>query len=141
MAKKKKKKTVVKQPKPKKVKKPKRFTAMSKLIGIIVILFAIIIIAYSMYEMHMNNDLSSLPTLIGGVFAILASYIGFYINMAKAEHIEDKKNQIAKELELIRQDGIITEEERIRQEELIQKLDSMNVTLDEIKLEEEFKAE
>lgn len=136
MAKKKKKKTVVKQ---QKAKKPKRFTAMSKLIGIIVILIVIVVIAYSMFEMHKTQDLSSLPTLIGGVLAILGSYIGFYINMAKAEHIEDKKNQIAKELELIRRDGTITEEEKKRQEELMQQLEDMNVSLDELKVEEEIK--
>ena len=54
---------------------------MSKLIGFIVIIIVAIVIIYSMYEMHRIQDISALQYLICGVLAILASYIGFYINM------------------------------------------------------------
>ncbi len=124
--------------KKRKQKKPVRFTAMSKLIGFVIIGIVIIVMAFSMYEMHRIQDISSLQYLICGVFAILASYIGFYINMAKAEHIEDKKNQIKKELELIRRDGI-AEEERERELELQQELENMGITLDNLNTEEEIK--
>lgn len=116
-----------------------RFTAMSKLIGFIVILIVAIVIIYSMYEMHRIQDISALQYLICGVLAILASYIGFYINMAKAEHIEDKKNQIKKELELIRRDGIVTDEEKEREAELQDKLENMNSSLDELNTDEDIK--
>ena len=121
-----------------KKRKPIRFMAMSKLIGLFVINVAIIVIGYSMYEMHRLENIEMLQYLICGVFAILASYIGFYINMAKAEHIEDKKNQIRKELELIRRDGI-SEEEKEREIELQQELEKMNSTLEELETEEEIK--
>lgn len=124
--------------KKKRKQKPIRFTAMSKLIGFIVVLLVTIVILYSMYEMHRTQDISALQYLICGVFAILTSYIGFYINMAKAEHIEDKKNQIKKELELIRR-GNITPENKKREMELQQELEEMNVTLDELNTEEEIK--
>lgn len=122
------------------MKKKVKFTAMSKLIGLIVIIIVALVIGYSMYEMHRTQDVSSLQYLIGGAFAILGSYIGFYINMAKAEHIEDKKNQIKKELELIRADGI-TDEEKIREEELRQELESMGAELDEMDVEEEIETQ
>lgn len=121
-----------------KKRKPIRFMAMSKLIGLFVINVVIIVIGYSMYEMHRLENIEMLQYLICGVFAILASYIGFYINMAKAEHIEDKKNQIRKELELIRRDGI-SEEEKEREIELQQELEKMNSTLEELETEEEIK--
>lgn len=127
-------KTVTK--KKKKIKKEKNFTAMSKLIGFFVIFLTCVVVLYSMYEMHRTRDLSALPNLIISVLAIVASYIGFYINMAKAEHIEDKKNQIKKELELIRRDGI-TQEERERELELQYQLDTMNTELDSLNNEEE----
>jgi uncharacterized membrane protein len=123
-----------------KKQKPVRFTAMSKLIGFVVIGIVMIVLIFSMYEMHRIQDISPLQYLICGTFAILASYIGFYINMAKAEHIEDKKNQIKKELELIRRDGI-TEEEKQRELELQQELEDMGISLDNLNTEEEIRYE
>ena len=109
-----------------------RFSAMSKMIGVIVVFFVSIVLLFSMYEMHRTQDLSSLSELIVGTFTVLTAYIGFYINMAKAEHIEDKKNQIKKELELIRLDGI-TLEEKVKEEELQQQLEQMGVELEFLK--------
>ena len=116
-------------------KNPPRFMAMSKLIGFGVFGLGTIVVMYCMYEMHVTGNLDALPTLITGVLAIITSYIGFYINMSKAEHIEDKKNQIKKELELIRRDGV-TEEERKRELELENELSFLNSKLDEINTEE-----
>lgn len=123
--------------KKRKIKKttPKKFMAMSKLIGFIIIIISLIIIVFSMLEMHVTGNLDSLSTLIAGVFGLLAAYVGFYINMAKAEHIEDKKNQIKKELELIRRDGV-TEEERSRELELENELQILDLDLDNLKSEE-----
>lgn len=112
-----------------------RFSAMSKMIGIIVIVYVSTVLLFSMYEMHRTQDLSSLPELIVGTFTVLTAYIGFYINMAKAEHIEDKKNQIKKELELIRLDGI-TLEEKNKEDELQQQLEQMNVDLEILKTQQ-----
>lgn len=113
----------------------KRFMAMSKLIGFIIMLISLAIIIFSMIEMHITGNLDSLPTLIGGIFGLLAAYVGFYINMAKAEHIEDKKNQIKKELELIRRDGIAPEE-RSRELELENELQILDLDLDNLKSKE-----
>ena len=128
---KKKKKRIIRKP-------SSRFMAMSKLLGIFVITVAVAVIIYSMYEMHVTQDLSALPSLLGGILAIVASYIGFYINMAKAEHIEDKKNQIKKELELIRNNRNITDEEKTQEElRLQQELENLDVILDNLNTEEQ----
>ena len=116
-------------------KQQAKFTAMSKLIGIVIAFLVITVLIFSMYEMHRLHDLSSLSQLLIGTFAVLTTYIGFYINMAKAEHIEDKKNQIKKELELIRANGITVEEQE-KQEQLQQQLEQMNIDLDIIKSQE-----
>ena len=114
-----------------------RFTAMSKQIGYIVFIIVIITIIYSMYEMHRLGNLESLQYLIVGILALAASYIGFYINMAKAEHIEDKKNEIQKEILLIKKDGIITSEESERLEEIQVELEGLGTSLDELDTEED----
>ena len=116
----------------KRKKEKSKFVAMSKLIGYIVITFVAIVMIYSMYEMHRIQDLNSLPNLILGACGLLTAYVGFYINMAKAEHIEDKKNQIKKELELIRLDGI-TIEEKERELYLQQQLEQMEIDLENLK--------
>ena len=86
----------------------KRIMAASKLLGFVVVLGAAAVIIYSMLvipkvaedaiKMGITPDMSALNTLIGGVFTVMTAYIGFYINMAKTEHIEDKKNEIKKEI-------------------------------------------
>lgn len=116
--------------------KRNRFTAMSKLLGIFIACLSIVIVIYAMIEMHVKSDLSALPALIGGILAIFGSYCGFYINMAKAEHIEDKKNELKKELALLRIDGI-TEEEETKEKELLELLDSLDSNLKNITETEE----
>lgn len=80
------------------IKPTKRFMAMSKLIGAFIAIAVIVIVIYSMYEMDHQNDLSSLPQLIIAVFGIAATYIGFYLTMAKWEHIETEKTNRQKDL-------------------------------------------
>lgn len=80
------------------VKPSARFLAMSKLIGVFIAIALIIVVGYAMYEMHLQNDLSSLSQLLISVFGIGAVYIGFYLTMAKWEHIEIEKTNRQKDL-------------------------------------------
>ena len=75
-----------------------RFMAMSKLIGLMAFLFAIIITGFCMFEMHISKNYESMPQLIISVFGFLSIYSGFYISMAKVEHIEEEKTKREKEL-------------------------------------------
>jgi hypothetical protein len=127
----------------KKNKKKENSIATSKLIGLMVAISVIIVIVYSMtiivvlsdkaIEMCLTPDFTPLNTLIGGALALAAAYIGFYINMAKAEHIIDKKKEIAKEIKHIEKNGVTIEEQE-RLEELKEDLENLNNDLDEINL-------
>lgn len=84
-----------------KIEKPKfvpRFLAMSKLIGLFIMTAIIVIVAYSLYEMHMQQNLDSLPQLLISVFGLGGVYIGFYLTMAKWEHVETEKTKRGEEL-------------------------------------------
>ena len=78
-----------------------RFMAMSKLIGIIVFLFTAIVTVYIMHEIHISQNYDVLPQLIISVFGFASIYTGFYLNMAKIEHIEEEKTKREKELTLL----------------------------------------
>lgn len=98
-----------------------RFMAMSKLIGVVAFLFVLSIVVYTMIEMHIKGDLSSLPQLIISSFGFAAIYSGFYLTMAKVEHIEIEKTKREKELEVLRQqcgDIDIHEEYELKKQEL-----------------------
>jgi uncharacterized membrane-anchored protein len=84
-----------------------RFMAMSKLIGIIIIIFLAVIIVYSMIEMHINHDLSSLTQLIISMFALAGVYVGFYLTMAKVEHVEQ---EISARQERLKECGVTNQE-------------------------------
>jgi peptidoglycan hydrolase CwlO-like protein len=87
-----------KQKRKRRIKPTQRFMAMSKRIGIFIAIILIIIVGYAMYEMHHQNDLNSLPQLLISTFGIGAVYIGFYLTMAKWEHIEAEKTNRQKDL-------------------------------------------
>ena len=87
-----------KQRKKRHVKPMPRFMAMSKRIGVFIAIVLIIIVIYAMYEMHHQNDLSSLSQLLISTFGIGAVYVGFYLTMAKWEHIEAEKTNRQKDL-------------------------------------------
>jgi len=94
-----------------------RFMAMSKLIGLIIGIALCLIIAYTMYEMHIQRDLSSLPQLIISVFAIGSVYVGFYLTMAKWEHLETEKTTREKELlKLKKQLGLYNCQEQLEED-------------------------
>lgn len=80
-----------------------RFMAMSKLIGIISFSFVLIVVIYAMIEMHITQDLSNLGQLIISAFGFATIYSGFYLTMAKVEHIEVEKTKREKELEMLKQ--------------------------------------
>lgn len=75
-----------------------RFMAMSKLIGIFVGISVLAVVIYSMVEMHRTESLDALPQLIISIFALAGIYVGFYINMAKVEHVEYEITKRSKEL-------------------------------------------
>lgn len=109
---------VSKKKKRKPIKLDMRFTAMSKLIGIFIATAVIIIVAYSMYEMDRQNDLSSLSQLIIAVFGIAATYIGFYLTMAKWEHIEIEKTNRQKDLLKLKKHLELYNDEQQTQEDI-----------------------
>lgn len=109
----------------------KMFIAVSKLVGIIIGILSTITILYSMFIMAKLKDISSLSTLIGGVLGVAATYVGFYISMAKAEHIEDKRNQVKKELHKIEKGGI-TKEEKVEEKELQKELTGYDKELNNV---------
>ena len=75
-----------------------KFMAMSKLIGLVAFSFVFIITLYSMIEMHITQDYNALPQLIISAFSFAGVYAGFYLTMAKVEHIEYEKTKREKEL-------------------------------------------
>lgn len=128
----------------KKNKVTKKHMATTKAIGLVVAVSTVIVAIFSMsiiailsvkaIDMGISPDFTPLNTLMGGVLALATAYIGFYINMAKAEHIEDKKNEIAKEIRRIEKDGV-TPEEEIELENLKSDLEELDKDLEEIKLD------
>lgn len=75
-----------------------RFMAMSKLIGLIAFGFVFMITVYAMNEMHTTGNYDSLPQLIISAFGFASIYSGFYLTMAKVEHVEEEKTLREKEL-------------------------------------------
>lgn len=95
-----------------------RFMAMSKLIGVITFIVLFIVVTYSMYEMHISQNYESLSQLIISAFGFAGIYTGFYITMAKHEHIEEEKTKREKELKNLEQtnaqeDDIIAKRQEI----------------------------
>lgn len=87
-------------------KRPRfRFMAMSKLIGFVAFGFVFMITIYSMNEMHNTGNYEALPQLIMSAFAFAGIYAGFYLTMAKVEHVEDEKTRREKELAVLKKQG------------------------------------
>lgn len=92
--------------------KPKfRFMAMSKLIGLIAFIFVFMITIYAMREMHNTGNYDSLSQLIISAFGFASVYSGFYLTMAKVEHVEIEKSQREKELATLKKSKNKDEEE------------------------------
>lgn len=116
-----------------------KFLAMSKLLGIIIMVVLGIIVSYTMFEMHYQQDLSSLPQLIISVFGIGSVYIGFYLTMAKWEHVESEKTKREKEVIQLKKDsGICTREEAVQEEiqNLEGKIDNLTQKATELESQE-----
>ena len=77
-----------------------RFMAMSKLIGLVAFAFVFMITIYAMNEMHNTGNYDALPQLIISAFGFASVYSGFYLTMAKVEHVEDEKSKIHDEEEI-----------------------------------------
>jgi amino acid permease len=88
-----------------------RFMAMSKLIGIIAFCFVLIVTIYAMYEMHISQDYSSLSQLIISAFGFASVYAGFYLTMAKVEHLEVEKTRREMELRKLQKQNDVDEVE------------------------------
>jgi amino acid permease len=95
-----------------------RFMAMSKLIGLMAIAFVFIVVVYTMEEMHNTGNYEALPQLIISAFGFASIYAGFYLTMAKMEHIEAEKTKREKELTLLKKIGSPQENIDAKQEEI-----------------------
>lgn len=98
-----------------------RFMAMSKLIGLITFGFVFVVTVYAMYEMHISQDYSNLGQLIISAYGFASVYAGFYLLMAKVEHVEVEKTKREKELASLK-NGNASEEEIIEKKSEIQNL-------------------
>lgn len=95
-----------------------RFMAMSKLIGLIAFSFVFMIVLYSMYEMHISGIYDSLPQLIISAFGFASVYAGFYLTMARVEHVEDEKTKRQKELKILEASEASLEEIEMKRQQL-----------------------
>lgn len=110
----------------KKEKRTPRFLTMSKLLGLFIMVAIVVVIRYAMYEMHYQNNLDSLPQLIISIFGLGSVYIGFYLTMAKFEHVEYEKTKREKEiLKLKKQLQLYNDKEQI-EEDLIDCNEELN---------------
>ena len=106
-----------------------RFMAMSKLIGLVAFAFVFMITIYAMNEMHLTGNYDALPQLIISAFGFASVYSGFYLTMAKVEHVEEEKSNREKELAALKKNKTQDEEEiqakRAEIESLIQKMNDI----------------
>lgn len=108
-----------------------RFMAMSKLIGLITFGFVLIVTIYAMVEMHISQDYSTLGQLIISAYGFASVYAGFYLLMAKVEHVEEEKTKREKELASLRKRNASPEEIAEKREEVIALLQKMNEMISE----------
>lgn len=105
-----------------------RFMAMSKLLGLIAIGFVFRITEYAMKEMHNSGNYEALPQLIISVVAFASIYVGFYLTMAKMEHVEEERTKREKELVLLKKQNAPDEDITNKKQEienLIQKMSDL----------------
>lgn len=109
-----------------------RFMAMSKLIGLIAFGFAFMITVYSMKEMHNTGNYDALPQLIMSAFGFASVYAGFYLTMAKVEHVEEEKTKREKELKTLQKsEDASTEEIEAKRQQINDLLSKANELLSE----------
>ena len=95
-----------------------RFMAMSKMIGLIAFSFVFIITVYAMIEMHNTGDYSNLGQLIISAYGFASVYSGFYLLMAKVEHVETEKTNREKELATLKQEGASEEDIQLKESQI-----------------------
>ena len=108
-----------------------RFMAMSKMIGIIAFGFVFMITVYSMKEMHNTGNYDALPQLIISAFGFASIYAGFYLTMAKAEHIEEEKTKRENELKNLQKKNASEEEISLKRQEINDLFNKINELMSE----------
>ena len=108
-----------------------RFMAMSKMIGIIAFGFVFMITVYSMKEMHNTGNYDALPQLIISAFGFASIYAGFYLTMAKAEHIEEEKTKRENELKNLQKKNASEEEIDLKRQEINDLFNKINELMSE----------
>lgn len=108
-----------------------RFMAMSKLIGLVVIAFVFMVTIYTMQEMHETGNYEALPQLIISAFGFASIYAGFYLTMAKMEHVEEEKTKREKELAMLQKKEASQEDIDDKRQEIENLRQKMNDLLSE----------
>lgn len=108
-----------------------RFMAMSKLIGIITFGFVFIVTIYAMYEMHISQDYSTMGQLIISAYGFASVYAGFYLLMAKVEHVEEERTKREKELASLKKENASEEEIAEKKNEILALVQKMNEMISE----------
>ena len=108
-----------------------RFMAMSKMIGIIAFGFVFMITVYSMKEMHNTGNYDALPQLIISAFGFASIYAGFYLTMAKAEHIEEEKTKRENELKNLQKKNASEEDINLKRQEINDLFSKINELMSE----------
>ena len=108
-----------------------RFMAMSKMIGVIAFGFVFMITVYSMKEMHNTGNYDALPQLIISAFGFASIYAGFYLTMAKAEHIEEEKTKRENELKNLQKKNVSEEEIDLKRQEINDLFNKINELMSE----------
>lgn len=97
-----------------------RFMVTSKFIGMVAFFFVFIVTVYAMYEMHISRDYSSLSQLIISAFGFASVYAGFYLVMAKVEHVEEEKTRREAQLHTMKQKNVSTEEIEAQKQKILE---------------------
>ena len=108
-----------------------RFMAMSKLIGLVAFGFVFMITIYAMHEMHITGNYDALPQLIISAFSFASVYAGFYLLMAKVEHVEEERTKREKELALLKKKDAPEEDIQSKKDEIEALRQKMNDLLSE----------
>lgn len=108
-----------------------RFMAMSKLIGLIAIAFVFMVTIYTMQEMHETGNYEALPQLIISAFGFASIYAGFYLTMAKMEHVEEERTKREKELAMLQKKETSQEDIDDKRQEIENLRQKMNDLLSE----------
>lgn len=108
-----------------------RFMAMSKLIGLVAIAFVFMVTIYTMQEMHETGNYEALPQLIISAFGFASIYAGFYLTMAKMEHVEEEKTKREKELTMLQKKEASQEDIDDKRQEIENLRQKMNDLLSE----------